>query len=96
MDSPATEMLCLEAMGEAWLSPSARTGGQSTTGMEYRQIGPWAMAVKPKSRVELGSAHEVLRREGVAPFEGGVKVTQSAEPPWYVTRMPGGVGGEGL
>ena len=65
--------------------------------MEYRQIGPRAMAVKPQSRVELGFAQEVLCREGVAPSirgRDGDSISRTA-----LVRDPyagGSVGGEGL
>jgi hypothetical protein len=69
---------------------------QCVAGLEYGQIGAWALAAKQEPGTELWNAHIVLRGPGLATAVRRQAMTQSTEPPRYVIRMPGGVGGEEL
>ncbi len=94
MDPQATAQLCMEAMGTIRIQTVAKAGDRCPIGLEYGQIGPWSLATEQESCAELWNAHILFCGFGLAAPEGGQAVTQSTEPPWYVIRMPGGVGGE--
>jgi len=53
--------------------------------------GPWRLSQAPA--VALGLTFALLYGTGAAAPWRAAGI-QSIEPPWYVTRMPGGVGGE--
>ncbi len=96
MDTQATTQLCMEAVGLVRLSAIAKAGDRCTLGLVCGQIGTWSLAVKQKPCTELRNVHIIFCGLGAASLWGGQKMTQSTEPPWYVNRMPGGVGGEEL
>ena len=52
------------------------------------------MASEKQLTLSLERGDETLSGESKEDAPVTRKVTQSTEPPWYVIRMPGGVGGE--
>ena len=94
MGATQAKMLPMEAMGTIRLPAIAKAGRECETGLEHMQVGSWSVAFEPKPGPCHGPALEIFQWPGSAEFSGSIMVTQSTEPPWYVIRMPGGVGGE--
>jgi RNA-directed DNA polymerase len=93
VDSEAPSLLFVEAMGAARVQGAAETRGQSGLGVEHGKVGPRSMALKPESCSGNCLAGQPFRWSGSA--EAVHQGIISTEPPWYVIRMPGGVGGAG-
>lgn len=94
MDTQATAMLRMEAVGAFRLLAVAQAGNRCTLGLEYSQVCTRSLVAKQKPCAELWNVHVILCGLGIAAPTGGQKMTQSTEPPWYVVSMPGGVGTE--
>ena len=93
MDSSPATLLPLEAMGSPWIQRAAQTRRKPRLGLEHSEVGARAMAFKPQSRIDDCFRGSLLCKSRVtSTVRTNVMVTES---PWYVIRMPGGVGGEG-
>jgi hypothetical protein len=91
VDSEAPSQRSGEAMGAARVQGAAETWGQSRLGMEHGKVRPWSLAPSAESCSGHGLAGQPWRWFGSA--EAVPQGSLSTEPPWYVIRMPGGVGG---
>ncbi|MCG8448733.1 MAG: hypothetical protein MI725_04010 [Pirellulales bacterium] len=60
--------------------------------LEHDEVGAWGVAIECQSCVVSCDAEPLLSGLGVA-GTGDVMERVFTEPPWYVIRMPGGVGG---
>jgi hypothetical protein len=93
VDAAAPALLFVEAMGAARGQGAAATWGESRLGLEHDQVRPRSMALEPASRSGHCLARQLFR------WPGGAETVHpgiiSTELPWYVIRMPGGVGGAG-
>jgi hypothetical protein len=93
VDSEAPSRLSGDAMEAARGQGAADTWSQSGLGGEHVTVRPRSMPPQPESCSGNCLAGPLLRWVGgAAAVHHG---TLATEPPWYVIRMPGGVGGAG-
>jgi hypothetical protein len=98
MGATAVTMLRMEAMGQRGLPRTQEARGQRTRGLEHKQERARAMAPEPNASTECGTACKAVSSDGVARIgtgQGSMRETKCQGTAGYVTRMSGGVGGEG-
>lgn len=92
MAAASTTLPSLEAMGPLRLPSAPPPGRERTRCLADGQIGPRAVAAVAHPGAVAGADCGVLCCLGVT--EPGGAVAMFIESPWYVIRMPGGVGVE--
>jgi hypothetical protein len=93
LDEATSSLLSLETMGAPWIPGASQTWSQPGFGVEHVQVRPRSLASEPESGFGVCPADKIFCISWSPETVHNGKSTGSTEPPCYVIRMPGGVGG---